>query len=129
MAWGGTKPTAFVKVVETDLKDKRNEIAAEALEMVVKASPVDTGAFRESNRVSIDEPDYGAEDEGTNEKAQSVIDAGLAVIADADEPYQAIFIQNNIEYGEILEGGHSEQAPDGIYRPTYAHLRAKYSKS
>lgn len=129
MAWSGTRPTAFVKVVETDLKDKRNEIAAEALEMVVKASPVDTGAYRGNHRVSVDEDDYGVDLAHTDPSGRSTIDAGLAVIAKADKPFQAVTVQNNIAYGEALESGHSQQAPEGVYRPSYAHLRAKHAKS
>lgn len=128
MAWGGTKPTAFVKVVETDLKDKRNEIAAEALEMVVKASPVDTGAFRGSHVVSVDAEDPSVP-QRLDPSGQETIDAGLAVIATADEPYQAVTVQSNIAYGEALEAGHSKQAPQGIYRPAFAHIRAKHAKS
>lgn len=126
MAWGGTKPTAFVKVVEADLKNKRNEIAAEALQMVVSGSPVDTGAFRSSHVVSINEEDHTVP--GIR-SAQETIDAGLAVIAKADQPYQAVMVQSNIAHGEALEAGHSQQAPTGIYRPTMAHIRAKHSKS
>ena len=129
MAWGGTRPSAFVKVVEADLKDKRNEIAAEALEMVVRASPVDTGAYRGNHRVSVDEADFGVDVANRDKAGQSTIDAGLAVIASADKPFQAVTIQNNLVYGERLEDGHSGQAPDGVYRPTYAHIRAKHAKS
>jgi len=124
--WSGTRPTAFVKVVEADLKDKRNEIAAEALQMVVSGSPVDTGAFRSSHVVSIDKEDYTVPD---IRPAQETINAGLAVIAKADQPYQAVMLQSNIDHGEALEEGHSQQAPNGVYRPTWAHLRAKHSKS
>lgn len=126
MSWKGLKPSAFVNVVEADLKDKRNEIAAEALQMVVTTSPVDTGAFRSSNVVSIDKEDYSIPEIVS---AQKTIKAGLAVIAKADQPYQAVIVQSNIRHGEILEDGHSQQAPDGIYRPTMAHIRAKHSKS
>lgn len=126
--WGGTRPSAFVKVVETDLKTKRNQIAAEALQMVVTGSPVDTGAFRGSHVVSVDSEDPSVP-QRLDPSGQETIDAGLAVIATANEPYQAVTVQSNIAYGEALEAGHSQQAPQGIYRPAFAHIRAKHSKS
>lgn len=126
--WSGIKPSAFVKVVEADLKTKRNQIAVEALQMVVTGSPVDTGAFRGSHLVSIDEEDRSVP-ERLDPSGQETINAGLAVIAKADQPYQAVAVQSNIAYGEELEKGHSQQAPQGIYRPAFANIRAKHSKS
>lgn len=127
--WSGIKPSAFVKVVEDDLKDKRNQIAAETLQQVVSRSPVDTGSYRSNHRVSVDAEDRTAEEGIGRVDPQSTIDAGLAVIAQADQPFQAVIVQNNISYGEALEDGHSDQAPYGVYRPTVAYLRAKHTKS
>lgn len=128
--WSGIKPTAFVKVVEADLKEKRNQIAAEALQMVVGGSPVDTGAYRGNHRVSVDVEDLGVDEGLSGENTQATISAGLAVIAQANQPYQAVIVQNNIAYGEDLENGHSkEQAPQGVYRPAFAHIRAKHGAS
>lgn len=126
--WSGIKPSAFVKVVEADLKAKRNQIAAEALQMVVTGSPVDTGAFRGSHRVSVDSEDRSVT-ETLDPSGQATIDAGLAVIATADQPFQAVTVQTGISYGEKLENGHSTQAPQGVYGPAFAHIRAKHAKS
>lgn len=126
--WSGTRPTAFVKVVETDLKDTRNKIAVEALQMVVTGSPVDTGAFRGSHIVSVDADDKSVPNR-LDKAGQETINAGMAVIATADKPFQAVTIQTNLPYGEKLEDGHSKQAPRGVYRPSFAAIRAKYAKS
>jgi len=129
MGWTGTRPTAFVNVVQADLRKQRNRIAAEALQLVVNGSPVDTGAFRGSHRVSVDAPDYGFEAAQTDTNGQATIEAGLAVIATANQPFQAVTVQTNLPYAEKLENGHSDQAEHGIYRPTWAYLRAKYAQS
>jgi len=131
MGWTGTRPTAFVNVVQADLRKHRNRIAAEALQMVVNGSPVDTGAFRGSHRVSVDAPDYGYDAAQTDKPpSQATIEAGLAVIATANQPFQAVIVQTNLPYAEKLEAGTSkEQAPAGVYRPAWATLRAKYARS
>jgi len=129
MAWTGTRPTAFVNVVQADLRKKRNQIAAEALGLVVQHSPVDTGAFRGSHRVSVDAPDTGYDAAHVDTSGQATVQAGLAVIATANQPFQAVTVQTNLPYAEKLEDGHSEQAPTGVYRPAYAFLRAKYARS
>ncbi|WP_339139099.1 hypothetical protein [Kerstersia gyiorum] len=113
--------------METDLKDTRNKIAVEALQMVVTGSPVDEGTFRGSHRVSIDVENH--EIPNTPDKSgQATVNAGLEVIATAGDPFQAVTIQTNLPYGEKLEGGHSKQAPAGVYRPAFATIRAKYAK-
>lgn len=128
--WSGIKPTAFVKVVEADLKEKRNQIAAEALQMVVTSSPVDDGPFRGNHRVSVDGPVHGYDMEKADKNGNPTIEAGMAVIATADQPYQEVIIQNEIPYAEALEDGHSEkQAPHGVYRPVFTHIKAKYGGS
>ena len=60
MATGWSKsPTAFIKVVEQDLGQRRHQIAVEALAAVVAGSPEDSGASRANHRVSIDGVDLG----------------------------------------------------------------------
>jgi len=130
MAWTGTRPTAFVNVVKADLAKRRNQIAAEALQLVVQHSPVDTGAFRGSHRVSVDTPDYGHDAAQTDTNGQAAVQTGLTVIATANQPFQTVTVQTNLPYAEKLEAGHSKkQAPQGVYRPAYAFLRAKYARS
>ncbi|WP_429820275.1 hypothetical protein [Ensifer sp. B1-9] len=48
---------------------------------------------------------------------------GAAIIAAAD-PFQAIFITNNLPYATALEAGHSKQAPIGMVAVTFAELES-----
>jgi len=127
--WTGTRPVAFVNVMQADLRAHRNKIAAEALQMVVAGSPVDTGAFRGSHRVSVDAPDHGSDVAHQDKNGRATLETGLTVIASAQQPFQMVTVQTNLSYAEKLEDGHSEQAPAGIYRPAFSHLRAKYARS
>lgn len=125
--WSGIRPTAFINVVESDLKDTRNKIAVEALQMVVTSSPVDTGAYRGSHVVSVDSSDLSVPDRADT-SGQETINAGMVVVATADQPYQEVTVQTNISYGESLEDGHSGQAPAGVYRVAFESLKSKHAK-
>lgn len=139
MAWGGTRPTAFIRVVESDLAEKRTHIAMDALQAVISGSPVDDGTYRMNHRVTIDSEDHGFDPKAGRGKEIEPpkgslnvpsYDAGLEILAGkAKEPYATVTIQNNAPYGPRLEDGYSDQAPDGTFRPAFAAVRAKYSKS
>ncbi|MBW4789129.1 hypothetical protein JQS35_11015 [Alcaligenes faecalis subsp. faecalis] len=127
--WSGIKPTAFVKVVEADLKEKRNQIAAEALQLVIVPSPVADGAYKGNHRVSVDGKDLVFDLDAQDKDGSKTLAEGMAVIETAEGPYHEVVIQSNIPYGEKLESGHSGQAPHGVYRPAFAHIRAKHGDS
>lgn len=127
--WSGTRPTAFIKVIEKDLIGKRKEITATALQAVVSGAPVKDGAFKGNNRVTLDGVDLGYDMDLMDKDGSQTLAEGEAVIGQIDTPYGESVIQNNIPYAEKLESGHSQQAPQGVYRPAFAAVRAKYSKS
>lgn len=139
MAGWSKRPTEFIRVVEGDLAKKRTHIAMDTLQAVISGSPVDDGTYRMNHRVTVDSEDHGfdpAAGRGKgNEPAKGSLnvpsyDAGLEILAgQAKEPYATVTVQNNAPYGPKLESGHSNQAPDGTYRPAFAAVRAKHTKS
>ncbi|MCO8166835.1 HK97 gp10 family phage protein [Pseudomonas sp. 21LCFQ02] len=118
-------PLEFIKVFEADLVKHRNEIAADALQMVVHGSPVDTGAYKGSHRISVNHEDLSAPITPDTGGAKTIA-AGMKIIASAKQPFSMILIQTNLPYSESLENGHSGQAPAGNYGPAFASLVAKY---
>ncbi len=128
MAWEGTKPTAFIKVVEGDLVDKRKLITADALQAVVAGSPVDTGAYRANHRVTLDGEDLGFDLQATDAGGSETLMRGLSVAGEISTPYGYASIQNNIPYGGALETGSSKQAASGVYGPAFEAVRAKHSR-
>lgn len=129
MAGGWDKsPIEFIQVIEKDLVDRRAEIAIDAIQMIVHGSPVDTGAYKGSHRITVDIGDFSTEplfDKGGGQ----VLASGMKIIAAAKKPFSMLIIQNNLPYSKKLEDGHSGQAPSGIYGPAYATLAAKYGGS
>ncbi|MCQ9618394.1 hypothetical protein L1889_18310 [Paenalcaligenes niemegkensis] len=129
MAKGWSKsPVAFIKVVESDLVDKRKEITATALQAVVSGSPVDTGAYKANHRVTLDGVDLGYDLDAKDPSGSQALADGEAVIGQIDTPFGESVIQNNLPYSETLELGHSQQAPQGTYGPAFVAVQEKYTK-
>lgn len=98
-----------------------------ALRGVIFRSPVDTGRFRASNRLSINKPGLGVAKPSTGESFASG-EASGAVLGTAITKLatvkwgDSLHITNNLPYAIALEGGHSKQAPQGVYGLTFQDL-------
>ena len=78
-------------------------LAFETLKRVVKRTPVDTGRARGGWHVTINQPSQGGS--GTkDESGGGTIEAGWANIQLA-QPFQVVWISNNVDYIRILEEG------------------------
>lgn len=123
-----TPPSAFIKVVESDLVDKRKEITAAALQAVISGSPVHEGAYKGNHRVTLDGVDLGYDLEKKDPIGSQALADGEAVIGQISTPFGESIVQNNIVYGEALENGHSQRAPSGVYGPAFVAVQEKYTK-
>ncbi len=112
------------------------KIGLDALAGLILMSPVDTGRFRGSWRIGIDQTDLTTlpadfnrkRDNGMAETArQTATNNGTAAIGKAKFG-QTILLTNNVPYGPKLEGGSSTQAPDGVVRPTFIRIKAGLSR-
>lgn len=138
MGWT-SKPSAFTKVIETDLTDRQRKIVIDALAGVVMQSPVDEGAFRASHRVSINQPDMSFNESEKDENGTPTISKGEAVISRL-VPFTTVYIQTNAPYAKKIEfggfttkaetektkGGFSRGAPQGVYGLTFNYIVQKY---
>lgn len=123
MGWK-RRPTGFIPVAEGELNAMTRAIALQALTGVVERSPVDSGAFRGNHQVSVNVVDPSFDTLKQDRSGQATIAAGSSEIGGARNPYQIIYIQNNLPYSERLEDGYSAQAPNGVYQVTFDSLRA-----
>lgn len=138
MGWTN-KPSDFTKVIETDLTDRQRKIVIDALGGVVLQSPVDTGAFRASHRVSINQIDQSFNETEKDKGGGSTISKGTSVLSRL-VPYSTVYIQTNAPYAKKIEfggfttspetektsGGFSRQAPQGVYGLTFNYIAQKY---
>ncbi|MCE1000017.1 HK97 gp10 family phage protein [Pseudomonas sp. NMI1173_11] len=120
-----TPPSLFAGVVEEALTQRVRVIALAMLNEIVLRSPVDTGRFRGNNIVSIGTPVYTTT-ENLDKSGGETIQRGLSAMSGL-EPYTQVFIQNSLPYATALEGGHSKQAPAGIYAVSFHSVSQAYS--
>lgn len=102
-------------------------------------SPVDTGAFRASHRISINSPDYTFAGSEADKGGSTTITKGEGVLSRL-KPFSTVYIQTNAPYAAKIEfggftsraetdktsGGYSRQAPQGVYGLTFNYIVQKY---
>ncbi len=112
------------------------KVTLAAYQGCITTSPVDTGAFRLSWRVSVNNinltvsdavdgqsPNKGAPP-SANEFFTSGINAAMGELRTSNN-VKAIYISNNLPYAAKLEKGSSEQAKNGIVRVVAQQLKYK----
>lgn len=114
------------------------KLALDAFAGILKRSPVRTGRFRSSNRLSIGRADTSvAPDFGDPVDKAKSYPGGLEFEVARGEVMQLKFgttvhITNNLPYAVPLEDGSSKQTnsmPGGIYQATFDELVAKLSQT
>lgn len=119
-------PTAFAKVIDSEVQRRVRVIAVALLNQVVLRSPVDTGRFKGSHVVSIGAPVYAVPDTPDKDGGPTV-DRGLAALSGL-EPYTVVYIQTNLPYAERIENGWSRLAPAGVYAVSFAGVSEAYKE-
>lgn len=113
-----TPPSNFAHLVSDDVGTEMKRTAGAMLQAVITASPLDKGTFRGNHRVSEGSPDNQYDEDRQDEAGNETLRIGVAAIAKS-KPFTILYIQNNLPYGIALENGHSEQAKDGVYAPSF----------
>lgn len=124
--------TAWVRETRLTGQLVMRKLGLDAIRGVMFRSPVDTGRFRASWRLSIGEPDLTVEpvDTNTNQSFQAAVSNSeiggflerLTEIAWGD----TLHISNNLIYGPGLEAGASKQNDnqrDGVVGATFEELK------
>lgn len=125
MLWQGTRLSQFTFEVLQSATVLQRKIISEFLQGVVLASPVDTGAFRGNNLVSIGSVDVRYDLNKVDRVGGQTIAEGNMRILQA-KIGDLVYVQNNLPYSVALENGYSQQAPTGIYALTFQRVTSKY---
>ena len=115
---------AFSDEIEELTINLMKEIAKKGLQSIVARSPVDTGLFRGNWIVTLGAPSLSTS-KNLDKKGDKIIAEGSKII-EGLSGLRTIWIQNNLHYGPILEGGWSKQAPAGMVAITVAELETEY---
>jgi hypothetical protein len=96
------------------------KITFEAAKRLIQRTPVDTGRARGGWITTVGAPStqVGGEDD---KQGDSTLKKSVAALSNLT-PFQVIYITNNVEYIEVLENGHSKQAPRGMLKTTVHDL-------
>ncbi|MDM1764600.1 MULTISPECIES: hypothetical protein [unclassified Acinetobacter] len=125
MSWQGTRLSQFTFEVLQSATVLQRKIISEFLQGVVLASPVDTGAFRGNNLVSIGSVDVRYDLNKVDKVGGQTIAEGNIKVLQA-KIGDLVYVQNNLPYSVALENGYSQQAPTGIYALTFQRVTSKY---
>ena len=106
-------PINFSVAVLRDADQLSKKIAGEVLRLVITASPVDTGAFRQNWRTAIGYADITT-DNLVDKVGNTAINRGLVTIVQGGGLGKLVSISNSLPYSVRLNNGYSKQAPIGF---------------
>lgn len=123
MGWS-KKPTDFTLELLKTADKHVQDATAYALQQVIVRSPVDTGAYRGSHEVTVNQPatTYRKSDD---KSGSSTLAKGL-LVASKTKLGDVVFVQSLAVHGHAIENGHSQQAPYGVYSLTFQSLANKF---
>jgi len=99
------------KLVPEEVIRFQRRIVLELLRRVVLKTPVDTGRARGGWQTSIGKPAIG--DSPPQKVAASVVVQANSVLKSL-QPFQVVWLSNNVDYISYLEDGSSNQSPLGM---------------
>lgn len=108
------------EAIEYEMGRKVRASAVQVLRRVIKRTPRDTGMLKGNWQVSVNTPASGTTEELRGENI--TIAAGTREISKA-KAGDDIYIVNNLPYAQAIEGGHSDQAPQGMVAVTVAEWK------
>ena len=96
MAWKNA-PIDFGFKVLKDADQLTKKITGEMLQKVILASPVDSGQYRNSHRVSVDSDDLSMDAVSTDKSGNGTLQKGIATIQSGGGLGKVVKIQNNLK--------------------------------
>lgn len=105
----------WIEETEQSVEDTIQTVTNSLAKSAVILSPVDTGRFRGNWQLSLNGPSTSSliryDKEGTATLSDIAAKSNRIRVGDV------CFIENNVEYGQLLEDGHSQQS-EGMVRIT-----------
>ena len=102
--------SAIADEIEEEMSRKYRAFMLTIFNNVNQLSPVDTGRYRSNHVVSVGKPNFAYSEGKGGFRGETVI----TNIKDGKLP--TVYFQNNLPYAEVIENGHSGQAPTGVYQ-------------
>ena len=112
------------KMLPRELVVFHKRLILQALDSIVKMTPVDTGRAKGNWQVTIGSPASGILDR-TDKAGNTTIAIGRSQIVGL-RPFSIVWITNNLPYAISLEGGWSSIAPVGMVAVTIAEMQTMF---
>lgn len=124
MGWS-KKPTDFTLELLKTADKHVQDCTAYALQQTIIRSPVDTGAYRGNNQVSVNKTDNSYDLNSKDPSGAGAYAKAGAQIAKA-KIGDVVYVQNCLPYSLRIENGWSQQAPQGVYSLAFQSLANKF---
>lgn len=119
----------FIRETNKEIEKLQAKQVSEAKKIVLGAyntllelSPVDKGQFKNNHFLTVNSTTQETTEETNLTKKTSELNSCKFSNGDA------IYIQNNLQYADALEAGHSKQAPAGVYGVTERKIEKQLAK-
>jgi len=125
----------FFKGFESNIKELEEQQNKDAVKIVLYAhnrvvvgSPKDTGRYQASHAISINTITSWTAPEGKSKgEYEAMASSEARVLSNINvKKTKAVFIQNNLDYAEAIEDGHSDQAAQGVYSIAESDTKARF---
>ena len=115
----------FKHEIEQELVEFHEKIAIEIHTGAVYHTAVKIGRARGGWQITINVTPR-AKTGKLDKDGSATVEAGIAALAGL-EPYQVVIVSNNVDYIIYLDGGSSQQFPEGIIDPVIAVVEAQFT--
>lgn len=105
----------WIEETEVSVEDTLQTVTNALARSAVTLSPVDTGRFKGNWQLTLNSPTTSSLIRYDREGSATLHD--IASTSNAIKAGDVMYIENNVEYGQLLEDGHSRQS-EGMVRIT-----------
>jgi hypothetical protein len=117
----------FAESIDVKFETVVRRVIVDLFRRIVERTPVDTGRLRASWTISINSPDLDVAPDRRYSPAEAAAKAReKEKIAYLSRPMrQVVYISNGLPYAEVIENGHSKQAPVGMVMISVTEIEAE----
>lgn len=117
-----------IALIEQGVRDVVRDMAQQTGDIVVGFSPVLTGFFVHNWNDSTGAPNTRVRGRRPNETTRSFSDPSFSVSFSWDIGDGDIYFTNDVDYADILDGGGSQQAPQGVTDPSASIVDSRFRR-
>ncbi len=119
---------AEIANVTEEINEIAQFIATDAGDLIISLSPVRTGFFEHNWRVGIGSENIGVSGVPPSGSTRVLGSPDFSRTTTWDVTQGALTFTNSVDYAEFLDGGSSDQAPQGVTEPVATIIDARFAR-